>query len=311
MEPEKISFLEDRIFNNDWENRKITLREIISIVCTLISKKVQEKDFFYSERLQISYLLVQKTILHGSSILSLVDGVELPIKTSLGYIKDPFSINILFRGLLESYLVLNHINFSETEEENEIKFNLWKQYGLRQRGKLIFTSEEIKPSAKLVLEKERIEIENLVNEICSSNFYLSLDPDKQKTFAEQLEKDWKFGFKKGTYIKYSFQQLLDKSGIKEKCFSGDYNFLSWSAHSTYISLNQLHDIYYEKRETAATINMMTKTAIFIALACTDLIKKDNDLKIQYDRLNQDKKDLINIYNYACRDDNYTIEKIQK
>ena len=56
---------------------------------------------------------------------------------------------------------------------------------------------------------------------------------------------------------------------------------------------------------------MKETAIFIAFACTDLIKIDNDLKIQYDKLEQNEKDLINMYNYIFRDDSFSIDRIKE
>lgn len=309
MKPEKAYVLMKIITNNEWEARKETLKEIISIVNSLINRQAREKNYFLSERLQLSNLLVQKIILHGSSILNLVEGIEVPSKDSrIKKLRDPISMNVLFRGLLESYLTLNHFNFSGTEEENEIRFKIWMQYGLRQRGKMTFTKI---PFAAKILEKERIDIESLMNEIILSNFYKSLDEDKQRTFVEQIERDWKFGFRDNTYIKFSWQQLLDKTGINVQLFDGTYNLLSWSAHSTCISLWQLNEIYQGKRADTETINIMKETAIFIAFACTDLIKKDIELKKQYDLLTQNDKDLINIYNYMFRGDTFLIEKIQE
>lgn len=310
MKPEKAILLLNRVTNNDWESRKEILKETISIVNTIINRQSQAKNYFLSERHQISNLLVQKIILHGSSILNLIDGIIVPNKLNkILYLKDPISLHVLFRGLLESYLTLNHINYAETEEENDIRFKIWMQYGMRQRGKMTFTA--IPEASSILLEEEKNEIENIMNEIISSSFYKSLEDDKQKTFIEQIERDWKFGFKNSTYLKFSWQQLLNKSGINEELFIGTYNFLSWYAHSTCIALWQLNEMYLDERSNSETIYLMKETSIFIAFACTDLIRIDNDLKIQYDRLEQDDKDLINMYNYIFRDDSYSIDRIKE
>jgi hypothetical protein len=310
MKPEKACLLLNKITNNDWVNRKEILKETISIVHTLIHNRTFDNKYFASERLQISNLLLQKVILHGSTILNLVNGIVIPTKsTKIIKLKDPISMNVLFRGLLESYLTLNHLNFSETEEENEIKFKIWIQYGLRQRSKMKFT--ELQQQASLLLEKEKIDIETIMNEVTSSSFYKTLDNDKQETFLQQLERDWKLGFRTNTYIKFSWQELLDKSGINAELFSGTYNLLSWFAHSTCISLWQLNEMYEQNRAETETINIMKDSAVFIALACTDLLKKDKELKFQYDRLLQDDKDLINMFNFVFRDETYSIDKIKE
>lgn len=310
MKPEKACLLLNRITNNDWENRKEILKKTISIVHTLIHNRTRDNKYFTSERLQISNLLLQKIIFHGSSILNLADGIAIPTKsTKILKLKDPISMNVLFRGLLESYLTLNHINFSETEGENEIKFKIWIQYGLKQRSKMKFT--KLPQQASLLLEKEKIDIENIMNEITSSNFFKTLDNDKQKTFLQQLERDWKLGFRTNTYIKFSWQELLDKSGINAELFSGTYNLLSWFAHSTCISLWQLDEMYEQNRAETETIKIMKNTSVFIALACTDLLKKDKELKFEYNRLQQDDKDLINMFNFFFRDETYLIDKIKE
>lgn len=276
----------------------------------LLVKRVEEFQYFESERDHISNLLIQKVLLHGASIMRLADGIDFPLRyIPTPQIKDPFSIHILFRGLIESYLTLHHINFSDSEEENEIKFKIWIQYGLRQRGKITFSSLSTEDQNQL--ENEKNEIDNLITEITSSLFFTSLDRVKKETFLTQIERDWKFGFRDKTYLKFSWQQLLDETGVNKVLFCDTYNFLSWFAHSNCISLYQLRDMYKLNGEEQEIINLMKETSIFIVLACTDLMRKDKILKNQYQKLDQADKDLINIYNYVFRDNNYTIENIQK
>lgn len=310
MTHEQAYILIQKVTANDWKIRKETFWELINISNGLLVDRNLQKDYFNTERQQISNLLTQKIIMHGASIFKLLEGVDFPIKKGrTAKIVDPFSMKVLFRGLLEGYLTLNHINSSDTEYENEIRFKIWLQFGLVQRGKMnvVFYSQE----ATNQLALERKQIQELINDIKASEFYNSMDNKKQITFVDQIRKDWKFGSKRNTYVKYSWQDLVENSGLNKQVFKDTYNFLSWFAHSTSISLFQLRDFYKEDRTLQETILIMMETSIIIALACTDLIKIDNELKNQYYLLTQYEKDLINIYNYVFRSNEYTIERIKE
>jgi hypothetical protein len=295
-----------QITDSDWSSYIKNLKEILSIANSLIFDRAKRVNTIETERLHISNLLAQKILLHSSTILAIAKGISYPLKNNNEvHIQDPFSLNVIFRSLVECYLTLNHINFSETEEQKEIKFKLWSQYGLRQRGKMTITV--LKKEGELVQENDRETIEELVNDIKSNINYLNLDEDKKDTFLEQITKDWKFGFKKNTYLKYSWQELLDKSGLNNDLYSDLYNYLSWFAHSSSISIYQLRDIYSEFREIVEITNVFRDTAVFIAVAITDLIKIDTEFKKQFDLLNQEEKNLINMYNFIFRDESYTID----
>ena len=310
MRPEQAIQLINKVTSNDWVTVKMTLEEVISIVNILLVKRVEEYQYFETERDHISNLLVQKVLLHGASIMKLADGIDFPMRyLQSPQIKDPFSIHVLFRALLESYLTLHHVNFSESEAENEIRFKIWIQYGLRQRGKVTFS--EMTTENKKQLDDEKKEIDNLIGEITSSIFYSSLDRAKKDTFLVQIERDWKFGFRDETYLKFSWQQLLENTGVNKVLFSDTYNFLSWFAHSNCISLYQLRDMYKQNGEEQEIKNLMRETSIFIILALTDFMQKDKVLKNQYQKLEQADKDLINIYNYVFRNNSYTIENIKE
>jgi hypothetical protein len=310
MRPEQAIQLINKVTDNNWVTVKMTLAEVISIVNILLVKRVEEFQYFENERDHISNLLVQKVLLHGASIMKLAEGIDFPMRyLQTPQIKDPFSIHVLFRALLESYLTLYHINFSDSEDENETRFKIWIQYGLRQHGKISFS--EMSRENKDQLDDEKKEIDNLLDEISSSIFYSSLDKAKKDTFLVQIERDWKFGFRDNTYLKFSWQQLLENTGVNKVLFSDTYNFLSWFAHSNCISLYQLRDMYKLNGEEQEIKNLMRETSIFIMLAFTDLMQKDKVLKNQYQKLEQADKDLINIYNYVFRDNSYTIEKIKE
>lgn len=289
--------------HSDWVQN---LKEIISLSSKLFLDRAKRINTFDNEKIHLSNLLLQKVTLHGSSILNCGLGIDYPSDYTKGKkIMDPFSLQVLTRSLLECYLTLHHINYAPTEEENEVRFKIWTQYGLSQRAKMTFVALPQKMLKQLDYEKEQIE--NLKNEIFSSDDFLGLDIAKQKTLTKQIKKDWKFAFKNDTYQHCSWQDLLNNTGVNQMLFSDTYNFFSWFAHSTSISLYQLRDIYRENREKNEVKNVLKESAIFIALAITDYIKIESETKKEFDKLSDDKKDLLNIYNFTYRNESFCID----
>lgn len=289
--------------HSDWMQNLI---EIISITNKLFFDRIKRINTFDNERTHLSNLLLQKITLHGSSILYCGNGIKFPLDyTKVIGIMDPFSMSVLIRSLLECYLTLHHINFAPTEIENDLRFKIWTLYGLSQRAKMTFFT--ISKEMLTRLEDEKKEIKNLRNEICTSDLFLNLDKGKQNTLSKQITQDWKITFRNETYIKCSWQDLLNNTGVNQMLFSDTYNFLSWFAHSSSISLYQLRDIYRENRDENEVMKVLKFAAIIVALAVTDYIKIENETKKEFDNLSKDRKDLINIYNYVYRNESYCID----
>lgn len=294
-----------KIVSNDWSFCVQNLKEILSLANSLIFDRAMRRNEIETERLHISNLLVQKILLHGSTIFSNATGIKYHLKNNEELnIQDPFSLNVVFRSLVECYLTLNHINFAESEEQKEINLKLWSQYGLRQRGKMTVCA--IIEEGQLVKENDRKAIDSLVEEIKSNINFLNLENDKKETFLEQISREWKFGFIGNSYRKYSWQELLDKSGLKKELYDSMYNYLSWFAHSSSISIYQLRDIYEKSDEIDEVRNVVRDSAVFIAAAITDLIRIDPEFMKQFELLSQKEQNLINMYNFFYRDETYTV-----
>ncbi len=306
MKESEAFILKQKILSGNHSDWMQNLMEIISITNKLFFDRIKRINTFDNERTHLSNLLLQKITLHGSSILNCGNGINFPSDYTKDFkIMDPFSMRVLIRSLLECYLTLHHINFAPTEIENDIRFKIWTQYGLSQRAKMTFFTIPKKRLAQL--DDEKKEIENLRNEICNSDLFLNLDRKKQETLSKQITQDWKITFRNETYIKCSWQELLNNTGVNQMFFSGIYNVLSWFAHSSSISLYQLRDIYRENRDENEVMKVLKFAAIIVALAVTDYIKIENETKKEFDNLSKDRKDLINIYNYVYRNESYCID----
>lgn len=294
-----------KITTSDLDLCVSNLKDMLMLANSLMYGRAKRVNF-ETERLHISNLLAQKILLHSSSIFTNSQGINFPINEITEMkIPDPFSLNVIFRSLVECYLTMNHINFAETDEEKEMRFNVWSQYGLGQRKKTTFSELELE--GQMVQENDQKEIEELTKEIKTNIYFLNLENQKKDKYLAQILKDWKFGFQGNTYIKYSWQDLLDKTGLKKKLFNDLYNYLSWFAHSSSISIYQLRDIYRDSSEMIEIENIIRDTAVFVAVTITDLIKIDSELKKEFDILEYDEKNLVNIYNLVYRDESHTID----
>ncbi|MDP4272512.1 MAG: hypothetical protein Q8909_20680 [Bacteroidota bacterium] len=306
MKPSEAFILIQKITSNNHSDWMHNLMEIIAITNKLLSDRARRFSTFNDERTHISNLLLQKIVLHGSSILNCGGGINFPLDLSSDFkIMDPFSLNVLMRSLLECYTTLYHINFAPTEMENDIRFKIWTQYGLSQRARMTFTTLSKEDLKQLDDEKEQIEI--LKKDILHSEIFQNLNLDKQDALMKQIARDWKVVFKNKTYTKCSWQDLLNNTGIQQMLFNDTYNFLSWFAHSSSISLYQLRDIYRDNLVENETKNILKEATIFIAFAITDYIKTESETKKEYDNLSMDKKNLINIYNYFYRSELFCID----
>jgi len=317
MTTEEAFILIKKVKDSQWKDWLDSLTEIITISNNLIVDRAIRVQYFENERLHMSNLLIQKILLHGASILHNSFGINYPSKYSIDMkIKDPFSLNVLLRSLLESYLTLRYLNFASSDSENEFRFKLWTQYGLKQRGKINFYSLsdehnlvdlEQKQAIQKQLDSEKQNILDLENEIKSSDIFKNLAQDKQTTFLDQISHHWRFGFKDNTYIKYSWQDLLNNSGANPFLYDNFYNFLSWPAHSTSLSLYQLRDLYKEFQDLNETSNVLKDSTILIAFSIVDYIKTDTVLKVEFAKQPKEYQNKINIYNHMFRDESHTID----
>jgi len=310
MSPEQVKILCDLILSENLTERLACFSAMLDSCNNMLYESV-DLISKHDDRKNDTSIIAQKSMLHGYSMVKLIEGVDVRVPDLKRVIQmpDPMSIVVVFRALLESYLTLNHINFAPDEEEIKIRYYVWTYFGLTQRSKIaptILPSEE----SKRVLEEEKRTIEYLKTEIVNCPHYLSLAVDKQKTFLENIAKDWKISFHHDSYKKLGWHELINNTGLKPEYSAETYRFLSWYAHSTSISIYQLRDMYKDSYCNFLIKNIVSEAAYITAMLVADLVKIDENYRSGYFNLKQEYRDLINVFNHLMRGPEFVIEPLE-
>jgi hypothetical protein len=291
--------------------QKANFKTILLILNSIHYNRYLLKNEFISERLQDSNLLLQKIMLNGYSMDKLMTGISIPNIEYKNFVnfRDPITLNIILRSLLESYLTFHYFNFANTQIENDIRHKIWAYYGLYNRSKIEIDTPSLKERYQAVKEHDAHEMDKLLCEITDSEIYKQLQNDKQKSFIKDLKKNWKINFCDQSYTLLSYQDLFNNIGLRIEYYKSQYNYLSWSAHTTSILIYQLRQMYDAEWDKTEIFTILLKACSIISLATIDLIMNDKDYLSSYNRLSQEQKDLLNFYSYYYRGDEFTIDKV--
>lgn len=191
-----------------------------------------------------------------------------------------------------------------------IKFKIWIQYGLRYRTKTEKSINFKKEKHNQILLNDKDNIVHLTEEIKESEFYKNILDEKKPSFLNTIKKEWKISFTENSYKPLGWQDLLENTGMIPTLSSEVYNFYSMYAHTTCVSIYQLREMYNDGSINKLIINTIEYVSFFLSMAISEIIKLDGCYQKAYNKLNQEVKDIINVYNYVIRGDDYTIEKIE-
>jgi len=326
-ENHKILLL-NRISSRDTSEQIKLLEVVTKIVQTIQLERYNVKDHYTINRLHDSNLLYQKAYLHGLSILKLSKGipVEMPPFNKVVSLNDPVSIAILVRGLLETYLTFYYINFADDDDTRDTSYISWIVFGLKQRLKLkfekpdenlIITHREIydKYNQMYISNMQRLEEEKQVlgkniEALKRTTVFSFFDLETQRNYIKQLSREWKFEYSDNKYQPIGYQDVFNRIGIRLSSFSNLYNHLSWPTHSTSVAMSQIADMWNQGRMDVLFLNnSLIYTNLFLSLISRDILISDPDFMIGYKKLSQEKKDLLNFYNYYFRGKDFTVENI--
>ncbi|NML68163.1 hypothetical protein HHL22_23430 [Hymenobacter sp. RP-2-7] len=208
------------------ENRKMDLDILINSAVEIGNRLGGQKNPVDQESLYYAEGLGQKIISHIISVRHLYHGQQLTIGANRYPTQIDFaSIAILVRAAMETYLTLNHVFISATEnEERRFRFLCWHLAGFLDRKDF-----EPKNKAQLdLINSERESIDRLTHEIQSSPCFIALNKKQQGAI---LKGSWRIDSSWGT--------LAVNAGFDEGFFKQQYKFLCGYAHSSRLSVIQI------------------------------------------------------------------------
>jgi len=217
----------DKYFNGSIDDSKSSLREFINILSELVESvadaKVKTPPWRYH-----SQTIIGRIIFTSHSIITLANGFEYAHykRDKKAEIIDYPSLFVLTRTLLESYVTLCYIyNNDKSDEEKIFRYKLWEVSGLISRQSW---GNNLNEDSKRIKDAEKLNIEDIIDEIQKMPEYSSLD-------KSQLKKLQKYGLPR----LYSWNELIEQSNVRKEIFSTSYSFFSSYAHTEYVSILQL------------------------------------------------------------------------
>lgn len=245
-------------------------------IYSAIDKSSREKWEKYA------FLLIDKFAIHSSSFFHLSNGIIEHRKSGVsikanGY--DLFTVNSIFRTIMETYATFNHIYVEpKTTDEKIFKFLLWKIDGLNEKRKYDIKKTDF-AEAESILYADKAILEQIISDIEKTPFYRNNNPDElAKVYKSERNKYcWKFLIESGKIKPLTIMGLIEHA-CKTRGFINSYRHTSTHTHSSYLSIEEFEK-YRGNPIPDYYTNPLTKLAIFLtSMFILDICTINNDAK---------------------------------
>lgn len=195
----------------------------------------------------------------------------------------------------------------KSEQEKVILYNLWKIAGLnyRQRFSDIIQSE----ANRLKGETEKIEIQDLTDQIYNSKLFLSLDGKNQKKIREMISrKDYKIRFENKNVFFLDWKDIPTLMGFTKDHVKHLYTFFSLYSHPSYVSVFQYADMFkdHDKAWKDLTVYNLKSIFLFISTFIAEYIRLKPTVLATFAALPLQKQIAIDWQNTYVRSHEYSI-----
>ncbi len=239
------------------------------------------KDVGYHGWMNFSNLLIDKFAIHSLSFFHISQGIverkmDNTTKIAMGY--DLFSVNALFRAMMETYIAFNWIFVAPAlKEEKEFRFLLWKLDGLFEKRKFEI-SEEIKIEAAKVLALDDEEKAATIIQIEQNLFYLSLNVlERAKVFDPGRHKAiWRYEQQPGLKLRQLKITELVQMTTRTEAFLNLYRYASMYTHANYISVDKFQQIRGKSVHDEYAQPLLRQAILLTTLVIDDMCRTDHN-----------------------------------
>lgn len=253
--------------------------------------------------------LFQMTILKNLSIHKLAESIDY--HNSIGGFKmlnlyDPFTLSGIVRTQYEAFCNFNNIyRFSQTQEEQRFKHNLWVLSGLNYRQSFPATQTD-------TIQKKEIELKQigeLETEIRSSLIYSNLNDASKENIEKAIKrKKWQVIIQGEKASSIPWHEMLRNAGAND-LMNGQYTSLSLNTHPSNVSVFQFESMYSSKTDLPTTILTIKLSKWLISCLIADYCYYFPDAKTAFENLPVMTQIIINGYNLMFRGEQYKINQI--
>lgn len=225
-------------------------------------------------------LLLDKFAIHSMSFFHLSQGIverrmDNTLRKSKGY--DLFSVNALFRVMIETYIAFHWIFVAPKKpEEKKFRFLLWKLDGLFEKRKFEF-SPAVKEEAADLLAQDEQDIRDAIQQLQQNAYYRSLSAQQLEKVFDQVKKRaiWKYEVKANGELRQLKIIELVQIICRLDGFLNQYRYASLYTHSGYFSIEKFRQMRGKPVEDSYA-NPLLKLAIYLtALVIEDMCLTDH------------------------------------
>jgi hypothetical protein len=252
-------------------------------------------------------LLIDKFAIHSSTLFHVMQGMIEHKGSSLNRKKmayDPFSVNVLIRVIIETYIAFHHI-FISTKDKDEIRlrFQLWQLDGLLEKRKFRVENSDFL-EAETILKQDAKRIEYLCIEIEQNNFFNKFPKTEQLKIYESTNTRkkvaWKFNISNDFKIRpLQIIQLVEQI-CPTRAFVNTYKYSSIHTHSGYLAIEHFENVRGKEVPTEQK-EPIIKIAIYLTVfLITDMCNSDEQARKEFENLPTGIQDIINGINNSFR-----------
>jgi len=258
------------------------LLEPLSIIYTA-RKETKVEDFQ-----NFSNLIIDKFAIHSASFFHLSKGIiELKQSTETvrisGY--DLFSVNTVFRTMIENYATFNHL-FVEPRsvEEQKFRFLLWKIDGLFEKQKFEIMETDFL-QAKSIIDSDKKILDLAIRDFENCELYSQLSKDQiKKIYKPETRKfSWRFLLDGDKIVPLKITELV-KHTCRTRDFINNYRYTSIHTHTNYLALEHFEQTRGKPISEEYT-NPNIKLAIYLtSMLISDICSIDSNAEKAFEKL---------------------------
>lgn len=244
------------------------------------------------------------------NIKSILDGIEYDDGYDhLKKVIDPTILLTLIRNLFEAVCAFEIVNIiPDTEDKKAILYNLHCIAGLKYRQR--FFSPEMKEEQRVQWEEEKEDIEELTNEIRSTNLYKSLTKKNRSKIDNSIkDKNYQIKIDDNEEVKlYGWADIPQLFGMKKQFYKNIYTYFCLNAHPSYISMIQFREMFKKGEEEYIQISITGMKFCFMLLSVylSDYIRMFPQIQKTYNTFPIEDQILLDFHNRLTRGNEYSI-----
>lgn len=249
------------------------------------------------------------------SLKKMLGGIEYEAEngSKLNNIIDPTVIASITRNIFETAALFNLIyRNTKSDEEKGIIYGLWYISGLKYRQR--FETNIITKENKKKFLNEKKQIENVENEIKTTNLYKSLDDKNRSKIDNRIkEKEFKIEFKDKEVKYLNWIDIFRIMKLNEDLFNNIYSYLSLYSHPSNVSVFQFEYMFEKPDETYKqyTIFNVQYSLYIMSVFVSDYIYLFPEVKKTFENLNIVNQIALNAHNKILRGDEFSINEAWK